>query len=116
MRRSAPMHRKTPLRPKASPKGASKAKKTKRGVYAEAEFSPEVRAAVARRSGGRCEARYDGGCQGTAHHMHHRQERRGGDGTEANALHVCLHCHLQIHAHPSLSYELGFMVKVNAAE
>lgn len=60
-------------------------------------ITPAVRAAVAQRSGGRCEARAVRGCTGYGVHKHHRKLRRHGDHTIQNILDVCSICHDAIH-------------------
>lgn len=57
-----------------------------------------------------CDVRAEG-CTGRAVHTHHRKRRsQGGDGSPANLLAVCLNCHQQIHDHPALAYERGWLV------
>lgn len=68
-----------------------------------------VRADVARRSGGYCEARMEG-CEGLAVHMHHVLPRsQGGRHEAANLLHVCATDHDRIHREPVLSRALGLL-------
>lgn len=62
--------------------------------------TPATRAAVAVRSGGRCEARVAERCRGLGQHVHHRKLRRHGDHRPVNLLHVCLACHAHIHSSP----------------
>ena len=57
------------------------------------------------------------GCTLIAEHMHHRRPK-GMGGTwrpesqwASNALHVCLRCHLKIHAMPTWSRTHGFLVR-----
>lgn len=56
------------------------------------DIPPEVRAAVRRRSGGRCEIRSEG-CSGRAQHQHHRLKRRHGVHTPENLVDCCWNCH-----------------------
>lgn len=57
------------------------------------------------------------GCTLIAEHIHHRRPK-GLGGTRrpesqwaSNALHVCLRCHLKIHAMPTWSRTHGFLVR-----
>lgn len=44
--------------------------------------------------------------------VHHRQGRGGADPHALGGLaHLCVPCHLHIHAHPAESYESGWMVR-----
>lgn len=64
------------------------------------------------RAEGRCEASAAIGCEGTGSCFHHRKLRsHGGSNTADNGLLVCVPCHDYIHAHPSLSYSRGWMVR-----
>lgn len=70
------------------------------------DWSPEVRALARARSGGVCEL-----CQeARAEHLHHRKSRRNKDHRIVNALHVCHHCHGQIHAAPKRAAQCGWIV------
>lgn len=67
-----------------------------------------VRAEVAERAGGVCEAC---GAYGV-HHMHHRKMRSQGGRDEAvNLVHIHSRCHDYIHANPELSYSVGLLVR-----
>ena len=72
-------------------------------------FPEEVRMFVRRRSGGRCEVG-SSVCTTTAQHFHHRKLRRHKDHTSVNCLYSCSSCHAYIHAHPTMSYLMGFLV------
>lgn len=72
-------------------------------------FPEDVRLAVRRRSGGRCEARTTV-CTDTAHAFHHRKGRGSKDQREVNCLHLCHECHRHIHANPTKSYLMGWLV------
>ncbi len=62
-----------------------------------------MRTAVAKRSAGRCEARWDG-CTILAAHVHHIKLRSQGGGDEPeNLLAVCNHCHTMIHNNVALA-------------
>lgn len=78
----------------------------------KAEFSPEVRDQVERRSGGRCEAAIDG-CRGRAVLMHHKKRRKVPDDSAGNAMHLCLPCHEWIHSHVKESETLGWLIRGN---
>lgn len=70
-----------------------------------------VRADVAARSGGRCEAQHPG-CTIRATEMHHRLMRSaGGKHTVENLLDLCTAGHRYIHGHPNWSYEQGYLLK-----
>lgn len=69
-----------------------------------------ARSRVYSRSGGRCEV-----CKRRlsldAMHVHHRRARsQGRDDTLANLLGTCLWCHEDVHAHPTNSYEHGWII------
>jgi len=67
---------------------------TKTGWY-------EIQNKVAKRSGGRCEARINGErCGGKACDCHHIIPlSRGGTTTMGNVIHLCLGCHTRRHHH-----------------
>lgn len=73
------------------------------------DWTPAVRRAAAKRSGGVCEIDQ----VNEAQHLHHRKLRRHGDHRIVNALHVCDDCHRKIHAAPSWSYSRGFIVRAH---
>lgn len=99
------LSRKTPLKRTPFKRKPSKSK---------GEFSPEVRAAVERRSGGMCEAG-TAICRKQAAHIHHiRRRSQGGKGTLENALHVCNICHTWIHDHPAESEARGWLLRSGA--
>lgn len=77
----------------------------------KAEFSPEVREQVERRSGGRCEAGVPGVCWGKAVLMHHIRRRWHGEGTAENALHLCTACHTYIHSEVAESETNGWLIR-----
>lgn len=70
-------------------------------------MDPETVAAVAARSGKRCE--YPG-CTRPGAHLHHRQLRRHGRHDPDNILLLCANHHLHVHMHPAEAYEAGFLV------
>ena len=79
-------------------------------------FPRHVIELVTGRSGGNCEC-MSSGCTLIAEHLHHRRPK-GIGGTRrpesqwaSNALHVCLKCHLRIHAMPNWSRDNGFLVR-----
>lgn len=56
-----------------------------------------------------CEVGADG-CEGRAVHRHHKRGRVGPDADDRDhTLDVCAACHRHIHAHPTLSYERGWL-------
>lgn len=68
---------------------------------------------VVERSGGHCEVMSTAiGCTGRGEHRHHRKIS-GREHTIENLLDVCHVCHTHIHAHPALSYAMGWLVKMN---
>lgn len=115
--RKTPLRQKTPLR---SAGGLSRGRQPRRQQAAVRRtvspnnFSPEVRAVVERRSGGRCEAGTPN-CTARAAHHHHIKSRRAGDNTADNDLHVCGPCHEYIHSHPREAREKGWIRPVNDA-
>lgn len=95
---------------KRSPLKRSPSKRRKREAD-PADFTPEVRRVIERRSGGRCEAVAVAGCRRQADQVHHRLRRsQGGLGTISNGLHVCAPCHTFIHGNPALSRERGWLL------
>jgi hypothetical protein len=66
------------------------------------------RDAVRFRSGGMCEFP---GCRAFAEVMHHRIPRRARDHSPGALLHLCDSHHRWIHANPSESYRLGYLVR-----
>ncbi len=59
-----------------------------------------------------CRVRVHPRCNGRAAHQHHRKLRsQGGTNDPDNLLGVCVLCHHEIHAHPAVSYEHGWLVK-----
>lgn len=82
--------------------------KKRRG--SKAEFSEEVKAQVARRSLGHCEAQTEA-CWGKATLFHHIRRRKTPDGSAENAMHLCLPCHDWIHGHVALSEERGWLIR-----
>lgn len=72
----------------------------------------KARAEVWARSKGYCEVGAEG-CWGMASQLHHRKHRRHGDDSPGNLLAVCVPCHNWIHAHPSSSYERGWLIRGN---
>lgn len=76
------------------------------------EWTEEAgRGPVVKRSGGVCEIRVAGQCDGQAAEWQHRKNRsQGGTWAPSNGLHVCSPCHRFIHAHPELAKEKGWTV------
>lgn len=99
--------RKTPLKRTAMKR---KPRRAKPGS-SEIEFRGEERAAIERRSGGRCEAGTEV-CTGKARVIHHRLlKSAGGRGGRENGLHICTACHVWIHQHSLVSYARGWMLR-----
>ena len=73
----------------------------------------DVRAAVRRRSEGRCEIRLDG-CSGTATGMHHRLKRTHGVHTLENIVDTCVNCHTAspaaLHRNVTWSIDVGLLI------
>lgn len=98
---TAPQH---PARPNRSRTGAAR--------RYEAEFV-KVKSVVFGRSQGRCEVYNDDGtrCGEMGSEYHHRRMRSaGGSNHPLNILHACGWHHVQIHANPATSYQLGLLV------
>lgn len=75
-----------------------------------------ARQIVRARSGGRCEVRVPGVCQGRATNWHHRRNRSaGGRWVPSNGLDLCgtgtTGCHGYITEHPAESAENGWTVR-----
>lgn len=105
MKRS-PLKRYTPLRSSGRSRQPHSVPKKRRS------WPEDVKAAVWRRSNGKCEAGASLLCRGVGSQLHHRQMRSAGGGeTEANALNVCSICHRYIHDHPQESYAAGWLVR-----
>lgn len=110
LKRSASKARNAPMgstaRKQTDRKPGTARKGTRRHV-----IPTNVREAVIRRSGRRCEAPFHYGCMGIAQHIHHRQLlSAGGTDHPSNLLHVSLSCHRGIHDHPADSYANGALV------
>ena len=80
------------------------------------EIPAGIRAQVAYRSGGRCEAAIVANdpaphrCKGKADVIHHKQRRNVGGHALDNLLHLCDGCHRFCHSHPEWAREQGFIV------
>lgn len=83
----------------------------------QTEFE-KMRPQVFERSGGRCEAfGFSSNCSGVGTHVHHRRRRgQGGANVLANLIGVCPFCHAEIHSHPTLATELGYLVRRGDSE
>ena len=98
MKRSGPLRRLTPLRRSTPLRSRSRA------------LDRTLRSELARRSQGRCEARWAVSCSGHGEHAHHLLRRsQGGQDALDNLAHVCAHCHAAIHANPERAYERGLL-------
>lgn len=102
-RSTTPMDRGKPM--------ARKAMKKKAAPTVDAMVRRRVRA----RSRGICEAATEV-CTGTAVHQHHKQGRGAQLNNASLILDVCRECHDYIHAHPTESYEHGWLIKRNGVE
>lgn len=127
MKRGEPPKRKTPLARGTKPLKRTPIKRTavKRSVTTPLKpastlrrrptppdpLTPVIRAAVAQRSGGRCEVGAVRLCTGHGEHVHHRKLRRFGDHRPVNLLHVCMFCHESIHANVPRSYAMGWLLR-----
>lgn len=98
LKRKVRLERKSPITRKAWVR-----KSTWKRTTAPRRDNPTLRASkleVRQRSGGACESRVEGVCQGRGHHAHHVVLRaRGGPDTADNLLWVCWSCHHWIHTH-----------------
>lgn len=100
MKRGGPLRRLTPLR-RSSPLRSRPRR-----------IPTEVRDEVARRSGGRCEARFIAACRGVPEHAHHLLRRsQGGEDEPSNMVYICALCHAAIHAEPGRAYAAGLLVR-----
>lgn len=76
--------------------------------------TPEVRAQVHARSGGKCEARFSVACSGEGQHLHHRKLRRHGDHRAVALLDTCWNCHTaapdSIHRDTKRAVKQGMLV------
>lgn len=114
MKSGGPLRRSTPLR--RTPFKATQPKLRKAAARkSPTDWSPEVRAAITRRAGGRCEVRSEV-CDGRPVDVHHRL-RRGRAGSDAveNGLHACKPCHTYLHAVGRLAYEMGWLLRTPPA-
>jgi hypothetical protein len=102
--------KRTPLKRRA-PIKRSTAKASRQPRRTSPGFTEETKAWVRRRSGNRCEVRAGEHCTGRAAHFHHRKLRRHGDHGAANCLHVCLECHVHLHANPAKAELMGWIVR-----
>lgn len=113
MKRGAPIARKTPLKRGNAQMARSRIKPKRPRHESTIEFRGAEKAAIERRSGGRCEV---GGphCTGKARVIHHRHLRGLplGIGTRENGLHLCPSCHSPlVHLWVGWSYRHGLMVR-----
>lgn len=54
-------------------------------------------------------------CNGQWQHRHHKlRAGQGGDWDAENILVGCFPCHEWVHAHPTLSYAMGLLIKMSA--
>lgn len=98
MKRSAPLRRKTALRPYSLKR-----------IGFEEELDG-MRELVLARSGGRCELGATC-CTGLVRDVHHRKNRgQGGTNDLVNLLGACRACHDYAHRNPAQAYSLGWLV------
>lgn len=64
------------------------------------------------RADGSCEFMNFPFCTGRAEHLHHRKIS-GRQHTVENVVHICQSCHEWTHQNPKISYEQGWLVKMN---
>lgn len=96
MKRSTPLRRRAPLRPRS----------TVKRVHASGRAEPERPLSI------ECQVQTAPTCGHWAAHRHHRLPRSaGGDDDWTNTLDVCRACHEWIHAHPEASYAEGWLVR-----
>ena len=75
-----------------------------------------IRAFVAERAGGLCEAQTSGVCTTYGQHAHHVLRRsQGGQDEPSNLLFVCAKCHMWIHDHPDRACALGLLMRPGVA-
>lgn len=73
----------------------------------------KIKDIVSERSEGHCEVGLIAiGCTTRGRHKHHRKIS-GREHVVENLLDICHVCHAHIHAHPALSYAMGWLVKRN---
>lgn len=116
--RKVPLARKTPLRSKTPLKqGTSQLKQTpmKRKPASDASQAAEFRRVVLGRSD-RCQVGA-AGCTFRAVHPHHVLPRGMGGGSDHDpdqGLACCDFCHRWVHAHPTESYDKGWLLRHGA--
>jgi 5-methylcytosine-specific restriction protein A len=77
-------------------------------------FTEEVKEAIIRRSGGRCEIC---GVSAAQYHLHHRRPRGMGgskqleSGSAANGILIHPHCHDKVESNRSAAIENGWLVR-----
>lgn len=113
-RGAAPLNRRTALARNLLANPSKRSQKPAKPTKAP-DIPQAVRDVVAARSGGDCEARIKGVCQGRATEMHHRRRRNVKPAhTVPNLLHLCgsRGCHGWITREPAASRGLGWIVSV----
>ena len=79
---------------------------------AKKKMPQHVAQAVIDRADGSCEVMNFPFCTGTAGPIHHRKIS-GREHSVSACIHICKPCHDWIHANPAVSYERGWLVKMN---
>lgn len=110
MKRSAPLRRKTPMR-RGAPLARDAKPQRARPRLRRPAMPKDVREAVYRRSGGRCD-RCGVGISLESMEAHHRKLRaQGGQDDLATLIALCRACHVPgVHGHPKESRLTGFIV------
>lgn len=112
LKRTTPLKAKTGLRPKKPSTAGNHLRRTEvkpRERRQKSDFTPGVKDAVRKRSGGWCEFP---GCDRRAEHFHHRLMRsHGGPGTVENCAHLCSHHHHHVHHNVAESYASGMLIR-----
>ena len=78
---------------------------------AKRKMPAAVAQAVIDRADGRCEVMNFPVCVGQAGPIHHRKIS-GREHSVENCVHICKPCHDWIHAHPAVSYEQGWLIRM----
>lgn len=95
LRRGGPLQRRTRLRARRDPVRRQRLEAFRQAVLGHAGYRCQVDAPA---------------CRGRAVMVHHRLPRSaGGDDHPDNGLAVCGSCHGWVHAHPTISYEHGWL-------
>lgn len=111
LKRGGPLARRAGLARTAFKRTRGRTKAEKRSTWTEAYGREKVEG----RSGGGCEVRVLGVCEGRAAEWQHRKARsQGGTWAPSNGLHSCSACHRWIHANPTEATAAGWTVPRDA--